>query len=85
MFSNNFLLCYGELHMKKIIITYSNGDRQRSIYTGSNLDEDIQDLIASAFKIPWFSKDSNGNYATITNMDHVRFVEIIDEKEDWID
>lgn len=66
--------------MKNLILTYSNGDREHSVYTGDDFNQAIDGLISTGFKCAWKSKDSEGNYCCVTNMTHVRSIEII---EDW--
>jgi len=64
--------------MKHIIITYSNGDRESSILNADNADEMIQGIISSSFKVAWFSKTDLGHLTNVTNMAHVRSIEILD-------
>jgi len=66
--------------MKNIIITYSNGDREKSSL-GENVEHMIDGIIASGFKIAWTSRDELGRYTHVTNMEHVRSIEIVDEEE----
>ena len=67
---------------KTLIITYTNGDRETSILN-INSNEMIQNIIDASFKSAWFSKDENGNYTNVTNMSHVRSIEILDiDQED---
>lgn len=65
---------------KTLIITYSNGDREASIIN-ENSNEMIQNIIDGSFKSAWYSKDENGNIINVTNMVHVRSIEVIDGEE----
>jgi hypothetical protein len=64
--------------MKQIVITYSNGDREIS-NLNENYNQMLQGIIDSDFKSAWHSKDAEGNFTLITNMEHVRSIEIVDE------
>lgn len=68
--------------MKNIIITYSNGDREKSELINSNSDDMIKEIIASGFKSAWFSEDEQGHYRHITNMQFVRSIEIIEDESE---
>ena len=61
--------------MKNILITYSNGDTERSYIIDSQ--EMLQYIIDSDFECAWYSKQKDGSLNLITNMRHVRSVQIL--------
>lgn len=70
--------------MKKVIITYSNGDKEYSLFT-STTNEMIEDLFFHSFKTAWHTKDEEGNYTLITNMAYVRSIEILEGDDDQVE
>ena len=69
--------------LKRLIITYSNGDVEQSVYC-ENTNQMLDSLIEGSFKTAWHFKDEKGNYKLVTNMTHVRSIEI-EEFEDEVE
>jgi len=73
---------YGREIMKHILITYSNGDTERSALNGINSHEMLQGILDTDFECAWYSKRRDGSLNLITNMRHVRSIEVLGEDID---
>lgn len=71
--------------MKNIIITYSNGDTEKTQIDVSNGNLMLRETIGSSFNLAWTHKNADGDYTRILNMAHVRSIEILDDEEPGID
>lgn len=71
--------------MKNILITYSNGDKEKTSIDGPNEHEILKETILNSFQMAWTLKDDDGQYRRILNMAHVRSVEVVDDKEPGVD
>jgi hypothetical protein len=76
--------CYG-MTMKNIIITYSNGDKEKTFIDGPNEQSMMKETIYNSFQMAWTRKDDDGQYRRILNMAHVRSIEVEDDKEPGVD
>jgi hypothetical protein len=71
--------------MKNIIITYSNGDTEKSKLESNRAFHMLKETIDSGFKIAWTQPDDKGDYKRILNMQFVRSIEITDDEEPGVD
>lgn len=66
-------------HMKKMVITYCNGDQELCTYSGEDVNDSLNNLVNKSFNDVWYAKDIFGDFKLITNMKYVRSIEIIDD------
>lgn len=71
--------------MKNIIITYSNGDKEKTFIDGPKEQALIKETIYNSFEMAWTLKDEDGQYRRILNMAHVRSIDVVDDEEPTVD